>query len=140
MSWLGSLLSKLFSKERRRAQRYSGADLVAYFWTGGHSEPCTIRDISMSGLFLNTAEHWYPGTLVRLVVQQKDVSKDRLAGKDITGRVITVQSMVVHCNEGVGLAFFFIERKGRDKISNQGMGASRAEMEKFLEPYLLQAK
>jgi hypothetical protein len=142
MSFLRGWLSKIFSSDRRRAFRHRRDDLVAYFWTGGSSEPCRIRDISSSGLFLETYEQWYPGTLVRLVVQDTEKrSKAKRSDGDINtvGHAITVQTMVVRSqeNEGVGLAFFFMEGHGRAKSAEElRVGATRREMQSFLEPYI----
>jgi hypothetical protein len=145
MSLFGRWLSKFFSSDRRRVPRKPDPGLVAYFWTGGHPAPCRIRDISVDGLFLLTQEHWNPGTLVRLVVQHKDAIEDISAtaegdgvpGGSIPSRSITVQSMVKqHYDDGLGLAFFFLDQHGSAKNGSHLEGATRKEMEKFLQPFL----
>jgi Flp pilus assembly protein TadG len=61
--------------------------------------PHRIRDISLAGLYLLTEQRWYPGTVVRLVLQRGG------AAETDPHRSITVNAKVVRSgSDGVGLA------------------------------------
>jgi PilZ domain len=66
-SWLRALRAR----DARRAARYPANDaLVAYYyWDGGGPIAHPVRDISSSGLYLQTDARWYPGTVVRVTLQ-----------------------------------------------------------------------
>src|ERR1700678_1963096 len=66
------MLGKLFSKERRRAERQPSPKLAAHYWNGGSPIEHGVRDISSTGLFLLTEERWYPGTILVMTLQKKD--------------------------------------------------------------------
>lgn len=90
----------LFSGERRRAERRTMPGLVAFYWDGGIPAPRSVREISLTGMYLVTEERWYLGTIVRLVLQQMETTD---ADAD---RSITIQAKAVRWGkDGVGLLF-----------------------------------
>jgi hypothetical protein len=132
-----SFLSGLFSKNRRRARRHESPRLVGYLWTGGNSGPNQVRDVSKTGLFLVTNDRWYPGTLVRLVVQTSDAAEGRNEDKEAADRSISVQSKVVrHTEDGLGLEFYPIENSSQNKNAPKE-GAGLKELDKFLRTHLV---
>jgi hypothetical protein len=91
---------ELMSRNQRRPPRYMAPRLVAYFWDGGPAAPHCIRDISSTGMYLLTAQRWYPGTLLTITLQRTE--------KDDSGvrQSITVQARIMRSAEdGVGLRF-----------------------------------
>jgi hypothetical protein len=87
-------------EDRRRAPREPGDGLAAYFWYGSSPESRAIRDISATGLYLITAERWYPGTLVKMALQTQG------AQGESADQTIAVQSCVMRWGkDGVGLQF-----------------------------------
>jgi PilZ domain len=131
MKSLKSLFKKIFSKDRRRAERELSPDLAAHYWTGGTPIEHNIRDISSSGLFLVTEERWYPGTLLIVTLQRKDKAEDS------PERSISVQSKAVRWgSDGVGLEFVVLDaqdpRRGQSMLAG---GADRQALEKFLEGF-----
>jgi hypothetical protein len=131
MAFWQSLLEKIFSRERRRANRKSSPQLSAFFWTGAAPVEHGIRDISSTGLFLVTEERWYPGTVVMMTLQKKGEPLDS------PDRSIAVQSRAVRWGEdGVGLQFVLPE--GNDRRRGENLleeGADRRTLEKFLEGF-----
>jgi hypothetical protein len=131
MAFLQSLLGKIFSRERRRANRKSSPQLAAFFWTGAAPVEHSIRDISSTGLFLVTEERWYPGTVVMMTLQKRNEPIDS------PDRSIAVQSRAVRWGEdGVGLQFVLPE--GPDRKQGKNLledGADRRSLEKFLEGF-----
>jgi len=90
------------SADPRRALRQPVPGLVAHFFTGGAPVAHAIRDVSASGLFVVTAERWYPGTIVRMTLSKPDI------GQAPSQRSITIQARSVRWgNDGVGLEFVF---------------------------------
>ena len=67
--WLQRLISP-DPPEPRKNLRLSLPGLTAYFWTGATPLPHTIRDISVTGLYVVTEERWYPGTLVQMTLKK----------------------------------------------------------------------
>jgi Flp pilus assembly protein TadG len=65
------------SPEPRGAPRCEKPDLLVYYWDGSAPEGRRVRDISQSGAYILTPEHWYIGTIVRIVLQG-----DRTAQRD----------------------------------------------------------
>ncbi len=131
MSSLKSIFGKLFSKERRRAERLPYPELAAHYWNGGSPAEHRIRDISSTGLFLLTEERWYPGTLLVMTLQKKDLPEDDAE------RSISVQSRAVRwASDGVGLQFVLPEvgdpRRGQSMLAD---GADRRSLENFLKGF-----
>lgn len=102
-NWLASL----WRPDPRHVPRKVVPGLVAYYWTGAPPKEHRVRDISMTGLYLITEDHWYPGTLV-LMTLQKTASEGRGVEDSIS-----VQARVVRCgSDGVGLQFLLREARG----------------------------
>jgi len=78
MKALKRLFGKVFSRDRRTAERLPAADLSAYYWTGAAPAHHGIRDISSTGFYLVTEERWYPGTLVMMTLQKTGDTSARL--------------------------------------------------------------
>ncbi len=93
-------LKNLLSQEHRRAGRRVIAGLVAYYWDGGQPTAHNVKDISLTGLYMLTQDRWYPGTVLRLTLQETDQT---IAPSD---RWIIVHAKVVRQGtDGVGLVF-----------------------------------
>lgn len=103
-------LQRLFSfgpPQPRNAPRESLSWLVAYFFTGGIPVAHGIRDVSLSGLYVFTAERWYPDTVVRMTLTDRR--------RPTVERCITINAKVVRCgDDGVGLQFILHDKK-KDK-------------------------
>jgi hypothetical protein len=53
-------------RERRRSERIQPDEVFASYWTGGRPSPQPVRDLSLTGAQIETADHYYPGTLIYL--------------------------------------------------------------------------
>ena len=128
MNFLKNLLGRPSSKNKRKAERLPAPQLAAYYWTNASPAQHSIRDISISGLYLMTDERWYPGTLVMMTLQKKE------DGPDGPAQSISVQSRAVRWGtDGVGLEFILPDlgdrRRGQSLLND---GADRKSLEKFL--------
>ena len=47
---------------------------MVHYWGGTAPGRREVRDISDSGAYIYTAEHWYPGTIIRVVFQTQRMS------------------------------------------------------------------
>ena len=125
-------LESLSSRERRRAPRREVPNLVAHYWDGAAPLAHRIRDISSTGLYLLTEQRWYPGTLVRILLQRTDVAETD------PDRSITVNAKVVRSgSDGVGLTLVLLEShasRGAQGVSVDG--ADRQSFHRFLELFL----
>jgi hypothetical protein len=61
----------LFRVKLCAAKRYSTPHLVAHYFTGGAPHSFQVRDMSATGLYLQTSERWAPCTLIQLTLQRK---------------------------------------------------------------------
>jgi hypothetical protein len=97
-SWLERWLFPEPQDPRRKSPRKPAPGLTAHFFTGGAPQAHEIRDISAFGLYVVTAERWYPGTLIRMTLSKPD-------GSGLPNECsITVQARSVRWgNDGVGL-------------------------------------
>jgi len=59
-------------KDRRRAARAGGDGLRAFYWTGGVSHPSRVRNISRNGAYVETQSAWGVGTVLYLVLDQRE--------------------------------------------------------------------
>jgi hypothetical protein len=114
----------------RRALREGLPGLIAYFYTGGTPTAHEVRDISVTGMYIITNEGWYPGTVVRVTLTDRDHPTD--------DRTFTVNAKAVRRGrDGVGLVFILEEEdKGGDEMiqdSERTLGADHARVEAFLE-------
>ncbi len=99
-------LKSLFSRERRNSDRQPSSNLSAHFWTGAAPDAQQVRDISPTGLYIETEQRWYPGTVVTMTLQKTD------ADAEDTERSILVKSKAVRTDsDGVGLAFVLPEKR-----------------------------
>ena len=131
MATLKGLFERIFSRERRQADRLGAPGLAAYFWNGAAPLEHRIRDISSTGLFLVTEERWYPGTLVMMRLQIK------IESEGLADRSISVQSKAVRWgSDGVGLEFVLPDMKDRRRGQNLLQdGVDRRALERFLEGF-----
>jgi hypothetical protein len=122
-------LERWWSPDPRKAPREQTPGLAAYYWNGAAPKAHTVRDISATGLYLETEERWYPGTLVLMTLQKTD------DGEKIAERSITVMSRAVRWgNDGVGLQFVLPDAKNsRDGGNSQLDGAGTKEFARFLQ-------
>jgi hypothetical protein len=96
--WLERWLFPEPQDPRRKSPRQPATGLIAHFFTGGAPQAHEIRDIGPSGLYVVTAERWYPGTLIRMTLTKP-------ASSGLPNECsITVQAKSVRWgNDGVGL-------------------------------------
>jgi len=120
------------SSDRRKAPRKLVDNLTASFWTGGVPTANTVRDISSSGLFVITAERWYPGTVVRMTL-----TKAKGAGEALETSICVCAEVIRWGNDGVGLRFVANHRQKKGRGENQlAEGANREQLDQFLKRLL----
>jgi Flp pilus assembly protein TadG len=95
------------NEEPRRAGRSTQPEITVYYWDGSAPEGRHLRDISESGAYIYTPERWYPGTIIRIILQgyqtgiQADGSTAPLASTCIPARVVR------HGSDGIAVEFAF---------------------------------
>jgi Flp pilus assembly protein TadG len=57
--------------ENRRGYRWAEPEIVVHYWDGAAPDGREIRDISDHGAYIITAEKWYPGTIIRIILQRR---------------------------------------------------------------------
>lgn len=94
-------------QERRRAERRISPELAAYHWTGAFPKQEMVRDISSTGVYLETTEPWDTGALVSLSLQRKGPLEGNFE------RRVAVQARAVR-RDGDGIALTFVFPDGMD--------------------------
>jgi Flp pilus assembly protein TadG len=82
-----------------------------YYWDGSAPEGRQLRDISHSGAYIYTPERWYPGTIIRVVLQgyQTVVKPDGSVGP-AASTCIPAQ-VIRHGEDGVAVEFVFRDKE-----------------------------
>lgn len=120
--------ASLFSKERRKSERYKTPCLAAYYWNGDTPTAHSIRDTSSSGLYLVTDERWYPNTVITMRLQRTATTSP--------DESISVPAKVVRSGEdGVGFRFV-LPRNSRSRTGYGSLGDAidQKSLESFLRP------
>jgi hypothetical protein len=104
------------NQEPRRAPRSSEPEVVVYYWDGSAPEGRRLRDLSQSGAYIYTTERWYPGTIVRIILQgcqtavQEDGTMGPAASTCIPARVVR------HGTDGVAVEFAFRDKEEQESL------------------------
>jgi hypothetical protein len=114
----------------RNASREMLPGLIAYYFTGGNPVAQEVRDISASGIYIITNERWYPGTVVRVTLTDRD--------HPTADRTLTVNAQAVRWGkDGVGLELVLEKEDQKETVINQSLertlGVNPARVEAFLE-------
>jgi len=127
-SWFTNLLLR-DPADPRKAQREVLPGLVAYFFTGGLPAAHKVRNISATGLYIVTKERWYPGTVIRVTLTDRN-QPNRFRSMTVYAKTVRLGS------DGVGLGF--VLEKGAEQgieatqLLERTLGVSRARIEAFL--------
>lgn len=109
ISWFERVWSeekRILSDEKRHAEREKAPPLVAFYWDGAMPVSHPVRDVSLAGMYLVTAQRWYPDTVVRTTLVRTDKpDTDRCRSLELLGRVARSGT------DGVGLAFILPHAK-----------------------------
>ncbi len=123
-SWLQRFLA-LEPPDPRRAARQSLPGLAAYFFTGGTPVAHSVRDMSVSGVYVFTTERWYLGTMVRITLTDRQ--------EPTLERSITLNATVVRWgNDGVGLRFILQNGKAR-RADSHAAAPDETQVGQFLQ-------
>lgn len=122
-----SWFERLWSEERRRAERHTSLPLAAYYWDGAAPAPRQVRDISPEGMFLLTEQRWYPNTVVTMTLTRSDKP---VSDPDCSIKVAT--RVVRSGTDGVGLAFVMPPARLREADGLFAYVAGRQELRQFL--------
>ena len=98
-------------EDPRRAPRRIHPEVLVYYWDGSAPEGRRMHDISQSGGYICTPERWYPGTIIRLILQRepKPIRED---GAAVPLASICVAARVVRPgSDGVAVEFVFRNRQ-----------------------------
>jgi len=133
MNWLKAAPSRVM-----RPERYIRLGIKTHYWDGGAPVSHDLKDISMTGAYLCTAERWYWGTILTLTLVQEGLN----AGEKPVS--ISLPCRVVrHGPDGIGVQFIFrtkperkdFERFLRSAMANRGLTFSLDSEGKGLKPY-----
>lgn len=104
MSYSYASSDKHGTQDRRRAERRISPELTAYHWSGSYPKQEMVRDISSTGVYLETSEKWEPGALISLTLQRKGPLEGNFE------RRVAIQAHVVRCgDDGIGMTFVLPE-------------------------------
>ena len=122
-----SWFERLWSEERRSAERHTSLPLAAYYWDGAAPTPRQVRDISPGGMFLLTEQRWYPNTMITMTLTRSDKPE---SAPDHSIKIAT--RVVRSGTDGVGLAFVNPPVKSRNSNGPFAFVADRKDLISFL--------
>lgn len=100
MSFARELAFRVGLLEHRREKRFPAQELNASYPAGAKQKRVRVKNISSSGLYLYTRDHWPPGTTIDLTLQQRSVIPDRKPA------AVRIRTRSVRLGmDGVGLIF-----------------------------------
>jgi PilZ domain len=128
-SWFTNLLLG-DPADPRAALREELPRLIAYYFTGGTPMAQEVRDISVTGMYIVTSERWYPGTVVRVTLTDRDHPTPE--------RTLTVNAQAVRSGrDGVGLEFLLEKEEDVGTATTlrleRTLGVNDARVEAFLQ-------
>lgn len=92
--------------DKKRAERRPLPGLAAYHWDGSIPKLNKVRNISSTGVYLQTSDRWEPGKQVTLTLQREGPPR---VGFDHCVRITT---KAVRCgSDGVGLVFDALDQR-----------------------------
>src|SRR5579872_1062645 len=94
-------------QDRRRTSRTPEPSIKVYYWDGSAPEGRKLRDISATGAYIVTAERWYPGTIVRLILQEFKAGTAEGERMHPSKSTTLLSRVVRHGPDGVGVEFVF---------------------------------
>ena len=107
--WFEGLWSeekRIFSDDKRHAERENAPPPVAFYWDGSMPVSHPVRDVSLAGMYLVTAQRWYPDTVVRTTLVRTDKpDTEPHRSLELLGRVARSGT------DGVALAFILPNAK-----------------------------
>jgi Flp pilus assembly protein TadG len=121
--------------ELARAPRQVQPEIVVHYWDGAAPEGRGLRDISETGVYILTAEQWYPGTIIRIILQGHRATA-KADGTAVPAPSICVPAQVVRQgDDGVAMEFVFRNKQEKEKFReflasfpNPAPGAPAAEV------------
>jgi len=115
--------------DRRRSPRHIMPPLVAYLGVVGASKPYKVGDISCTGFFMLTQEHWLPGTYMPISLERTDLFGSHRSN------FITVQAYVVRNSpDGVGFGFLIANSTAE---STDGLAGARWVTRRMMADFLV---
>ena len=128
-NWLLCLLTPQ-PRDKRNTLREFLPWVAAYFFNGATPAPASVRDISMSGMYVLTTERWYLGTIIHVTLTDW-----RLPSPE---RSVTVNAMAVRWGkDGVGLHFVFPRQHlGKPTAANASLvDVTPSQVKEFLQRF-----
>jgi Flp pilus assembly protein TadG len=100
-------------EEPRRGPRSIHPEILVYYWDGSAPEGRRVHDISQSGAYICTPERWYPGTIIRLILQRGRRADSAMAP---SASICIPARVVRHGSDGVAVEFVFRNRQEEESL------------------------
>ena len=98
-------------EDPRRAPRGLHPEVLVYYWDGSAPEGRRMHDISQTGGYICTPERWYPGTIIRLILQREPKPIREDGGAAPLASICVAARVVRHGSDGVAVEFVFRNRQ-----------------------------
>ena len=116
MEWLSKARAWLMgSSDRRDGARFAPL-MTAHYWSGQQSKLYRVRDISPSGVFVETEDLWGEGTYLQLRVKEKAATEETSALAVVARRTV----------DGMGMSFVFADMKEKQQFEKYLSGVHRS--------------
>jgi TadE-like protein/PilZ domain len=137
LQWLTGVSPRAF-----RAERTIRPGLVAYYWDGAIPTGRRVRNISLTGAFIEVPDRWYVGTLLNLTLQ---ITTPNSEDVDSAACLVLTCRVVRHAPDGIGVTFMlhrsrerrvlarFLRRVGPANSALQNLRATGTEGQSLIE-------
>ena len=103
-------------EEPRRGPRSIHPEILVYYWDGSAPEGRRVHDISQSGAYICTPERWYPGTIIRLILQRGPRAEGGDGATAPTASICIPARVIRHGSDGVAVEFVFRNRQEEESL------------------------
>jgi hypothetical protein len=104
-------IKRWFGKVDEPLPQAAANSLFVYYWDGAAPVPHSVRNVSVEGAEIITAERGYPGTVMNVTLQ---CGAHTACESSTSCKALSVRSKVVeHSGDGVRVEFLYLNRQER---------------------------
>lgn len=104
------------NEDSRRALRVAQPRIVVHYWDGSAPGGREVRDMNEFGAFICTTERWYPGTIVRILLQGQRMTVEADGPRRPSASICVASRVIRHEDDGIAVEFVYRNKKERQEF------------------------
>lgn len=123
----------IVKREARFEKRQALPQALVHYWDGGMSRTCSLRNISLSGMYIEAGDRWFPNTIIKVMLEARPARRDK-QGKGRAVAICVLAKVVRADSSGVGLEFVLAggRNSGLLRETNPDCATTRRGLRDFL--------